>query len=167
MMAASAHRQAAVAPAPVKRVLRLGTGLACLTRACGALLQTGCFSRGQRRLAQTLCLCVLTGAAWAQSPAPAVQAEVEQLFTALQQSRCEFQRNGTWYSAAQASAHLRQKYDYLLQKKLVPTTEAFIERAATQSSMSGKPYQVRCASGGPMASGHWFEQRLSALRRGS
>ena len=164
MMAASAHRQAAVAPAPVKRVLRLGTGLACLTRACGALLQTGCFSRGQRRLAQTLCLCVLTGAAWAQSPAPAVQAEVEQLFTALQQSRCEFQRNGSWYDSAKAAEHLRGKYDYLLKKGWVVTPDDFIARAGTESSMSHKPYQVRCPGQAEQPSATWLQAELKRYR---
>ncbi len=108
---------------------------------------------------------VFVSAAHAQAPSAATQQEIEQLFTTLKQSSCEFQRNGSWYDAAQASDHLRQKYDYLLKKKLVPTAEAFIERAATESSMSGKPYQVRCGQAEPVASKQWFEQALKALRR--
>ena len=107
----------------------------------------------------------LVGTAGAQAPSATVQKEVEQLFAALKQSQCEFQRNGTWYDAAKASEHLQQKYQYLLNKKLVPSTEAFIERAATESSMSGKPYQVRCGQNAPVNSRHWFEQQLKAIRR--
>jgi hypothetical protein len=105
------------------------------------------------------------GTAHAQAPSAAAQQEIEQLFTALQQSQCEFQRNGSWYDAGKATEHLRQKYDYLLKKKLAPTTEAFIERAATQSSLSGKPYQVRCGQAQAVPSKQWFEQQLKALRR--
>ena len=107
----------------------------------------------------------LVGTAGAQAPSATVQKEVEQLFAALKQSQCEFQRNGTWYDAAKASEHLQQKYQYLLNKKLVPSTEAFIERAATESSMSGKPYQVRCGQNAPVNSRQWFEQQLKAIRR--
>ena len=103
--------------------------------------------------------------AHAQPPAAATQKEIEQLFAALQQSQCQFQRNGTWYDAAKATDHLRQKYDYLLKRDLVPSTELFIERAATQSSVSGKPYQVRCGQSAPVTSKQWFDAQLKALRR--
>lgn len=109
----------------------------------------------------------IAGTAGAQAPAPATGQEIGQLFTALEQSGCTFARNGTWYSAAQASEHLQRKYDYLLKKDLVRSTESFIELAATKSSISGKPYQVRCGTTPAVSSQVWFKNQLDALRSGS
>ena len=107
----------------------------------------------------------LTPLAMAQTaPSAQTKAEIEGLFGALKASGCEFQRNGSWYAADKAADHLRQKYDYLLKKNLVPSTEVFIERAASQSSMSGKPYQVRCTGQAEVASKAWFGQQLKRMR---
>jgi hypothetical protein len=97
-------------------------------------------------------------------PPPQAQREIEQLIQALGASGCQFQRNGKWYPAADAQAHLRRKYDYLRKRDLVASAEQFIERAGTESSMSGKPYQVRCAGQAAMSSADWLGARLSAIR---
>ncbi len=47
---------------------------------------------------------------------------------------------------------------------LVQTTEQFIERAASGSSMSGKPYLVKCGNGAPVQSGEWLRTELKDLR---
>lgn len=125
-------------------------------------LPPSCWARRARVLAGAL---AVAGSAWAQAPSAATQQEIEQLFSALQQSNCQFQRNGSWYDAAKAADHLRQKYDYLRKRDLAPTTELFIERAGTQSSASGKPYQVRCGNAAPVPSQQWFGQQLKVLRR--
>ena len=88
------------------------------------------------------------------------------MFSALRESNCEFSRNGSWYNAQKASEHLQRKYDYLLKKKLVTSTESFIELAATKSSMSGKAYQVRCGKAAPVSSQSWFTSKLTGLRGG-
>ncbi len=44
---------------------------------------------------------------------PAARADVDALLTRLQSSGCEFNRNGSWYSGAEAKAHLLKKLDYL------------------------------------------------------
>jgi hypothetical protein len=97
-------------------------------------------------------------------PPPQAQREIEQLIQALGASGCQFQRNGKWYPAADAQAHLRRKYDYLRKRDLVATAEQFIERAGTESSMSGKPYQVRCPGQAAVSSADWLGMRLSAIR---
>lgn len=102
---------------------------------------------------------------FAQVPSTATMREIEQLFTALESSHCEFNRNGSWHDAKKASAHLRRKYDYLLKRDLVGSTETFIERAASQSSFSGKPYTVRCEGHAPIPSKSWFLQKLASLRQ--
>ena len=101
----------------------------------------------------------------AQANTPTTTAvEIDGLFSALLQSDCEFNRNGSWHSAKQASQHLQGKYDYLLKKNLVPNTEAFIERAASQSSMSSKPYLVRCPGQPEVNSKQWFTDQLQKIR---
>ena len=97
-------------------------------------------------------------------PPPQAQREIEQLIHALGASGCQFQRNGKWYPAADAQAHLRRKYDYLRKRDLVASAEQFIERAGTESSMSGKPYLVRCPGRAAVSSADWLGARLSAIR---
>ncbi len=101
--------------------------------------------------------------AFAEPPAQAPR-EIAQLIDALGRSGCQFQRNGTWYSPSEAQAHLRRKYEYLRKRDLVATAEQFIERAGTQSSMSGKPYAVRCPGQAAVPSAQWLGARLSTIR---
>jgi hypothetical protein len=93
-----------------------------------------------------------------------VQAEIDGLLSRLVTSGCEFNRNGTWYSAVEAKSHLQRKLKYLEDRGLVDSAEQFIERAASGSSMSGKPYLVRCGDAAPVTSGAWLRSQLQALR---
>jgi len=95
---------------------------------------------------------------------PPARAEVDALLTRLQSSGCEFNRNGSWYSGTEAKAHLLKKLDYLEGKDLVKTAEQFIEQGASTSSMSGKPYLVRCAGKAPVESGQWLKAELLQVR---
>jgi hypothetical protein len=49
---------------------------------------------------------------------------------------------------------------------MVPDAEAFVQRAATESSMSGKAYQVRCNGSAPTTSGPWLMEELKRYRSG-
>lgn len=98
------------------------------------------------------------------APPPQVSREIEQLIAALGASGCDFQRNGSWYGAAKARAHLRRKYEWLKERDMVASAEQFIERAATQSSMSGRAYQVRCPGKPAVASATWLTTRLQQIR---
>ena len=97
-------------------------------------------------------------------PPPSVQIEVNFLLGYLEGSRCEFYRNGTWHDSIAAQAHLRDKYKYLVARNLVDTTEQFIDRAATESSFSGQPYQVRCNGGAEVPSKQWLHDELARFR---
>lgn len=94
---------------------------------------------------------------------PNAEQEIAHLFTHLKTSGCEFNRNGTWYNAEKAVAHLNQKYEYLLGKKLITTTEDFIQRAASESSMSHKAYVVKCGDK-ETKSAVWFKEALTIFR---
>lgn len=100
----------------------------------------------------------------AAAPPPQAQREIDQLIAALGRSGCEFQRNGRWYPASEAQAHLRRKYDYLLKRDLVDSPEQFIERAGARSSLSGKAYAVRCPGQAVTPSAQWLGTRLSEIR---
>ncbi|HEY0585324.1 MAG TPA: DUF5329 domain-containing protein [Pseudoduganella sp.] len=103
------------------------------------------------------------GAQAAPLPAPA-RAEVDALLTRLQSSGCQFNRNGSWYSGADARTHLQRKLDYLEKKDLVKNTEQFIELGASTSSSSGKPYLVKCGTAAPVESKAWLSAELKAIR---
>lgn len=116
------------------------------------------------RIALALALSLAAITAHAAPLPPAARAEVDALLNRLQTSGCEFNRNGSWYAGTEAKAHLLKKLDYLEGKGMVATAEQFIERGATGSSMSGKPYLVRCAGKAPVESAQWLKTELQAVR---
>jgi hypothetical protein len=95
---------------------------------------------------------------------PAVRAEIAALLDRLQSSGCTFNRNGSWYPGSEAQAHLQRKLQYLEDRNAVSSTEQFIERGASTSSISGKPYLVKCGSAAPVESRIWLGTELKALR---
>lgn len=112
------------------------------------------------------CLLLAVACALHAEPLPAVaRAEVDALLARLQTSGCQFNRNGSWYSAAEARSHLLRKLDYLEGKSLVRNTEQFIELGASKSSASGKPYQVRCGQAAATDSGPWLNSELKVMRQ--
>lgn len=100
----------------------------------------------------------------AAQSAPAVRAEIDQLLTKLQASGCEFNRNGSWYSGAEAKDHLLRKLEYIENKGTLQSTEQFIELAASKSSFSGKAYQVKCGNEPAQESQAWLTKQLGAIR---
>ena len=122
-----------------------------------------------RRTIQGVLLALLlsTSQLYAASLPPAARGEIEGLLSRLAASGCQFKRNGSWHSAEEAQAHLRRKLDYLVDRGTVASTEQFIERAATQSSVSRKPYQVQCNNQAPVASSRWLRSELQVLRAGA
>jgi hypothetical protein len=107
----------------------------------------------------------LTLALVARAEPPAnVQIEVNFLLGYIDGSACEFYRNGTWRDSKAAQEHLRDKYQYLVERNQIKTTEDFIEMAATKSSFSGQPYMVRCNGGATVTSNQWLHDELVRLR---
>ena len=98
-----------------------------------------------------------------QPPASAVD-EISYLLTSLGASGCEFYRNGSWYGAQAAQAHLRYKYARLLAHDRIGTAEDFIDQAATTSSLSGEAYAVRCGQSPAISSSRWLYGLLGRYR---
>ena len=105
--------------------------------------------------------------AQAASLSPVSRIEIESLLLKLKTSGCTFNRNGTWYSSEEAQAHLTRKLNYLVEKDAVASTEQFIEMAASQSSMSGQNYLVKCGSKPSAPSGKWLLTQLQEMRAAS
>lgn len=95
---------------------------------------------------------------------PLAHAEVLTLLSRLEASGCQFNRNGSWYSGAEAKTHLVRKLDYLEGKGMVHSTEQFIELGASTSSSSGKDYQVKCGTAEAQPSAGWLRRQLEQMR---
>jgi Family of unknown function (DUF5329) len=113
-------------------------------------------------------LLVLILAATVMSAPPPVFAanasmdeEIDFLLTSVAESSCVFIRNGKEYTGAAARDHLQMKRER--GGKYFETTEQFIERLASKSSWSGKPYRIRCGETEEDA-GDWFNRVLQTYR---
>jgi hypothetical protein len=115
------------------------------------------------RLATTAIALVWIAAAHA-APTPAAKAEIEYLLSATASSDCRFYRNGTWYDAKAAAAHLRLKYESLTARELIHDTEDFIDKAATKSSLSGRDYAIKCEGIAEVSSRQWLTGLLVSYR---
>jgi hypothetical protein len=98
------------------------------------------------------------------APVAAAQAEINYLLEFVAQSGCDFYRNGSWYEAKKAQAHLRQKSEFLMARGQINTAEDFIEKVATKSSLSGQAYQVRCAGAEAQTTAQWLLSELAHYR---
>ena len=89
------------------------------------------------------------------------EAEITSLIAAVRESDCEFNRNGSLHSAEAAAEHLELKYSR--GKRYADSAEAFIERLASKSSWSGKPYEMIC-DGETQPAGDWLTMALATIR---
>ena len=96
---------------------------------------------------------------------PSAQREITGLLQAVGTSGCHFIRGGTAYSAAEAQEHLSKKYEYMAARDMLASTEDFISKAATRSSMSGEAYAIRCGEAPAQKSDEWMKARLKAMRQ--
>lgn len=87
--------------------------------------------------------------------------EVDYLLQFVADSDCIFVRNGRDHSAAEAADHLRLKYRR--GRRYVSTAEDFINRLASESSWTGRPYTVRCGDSSESSSA-WLHRALASRR---
>ena len=95
-------------------------------------------------------------------PDLAAQAEIDHLLEFVGASSCTFVRNGTPGTGAAAREHLAGKYRFA--KSQISTADEFIKNLATQSSMSGEPYLIRCGKNDQPA-GAWLAEELRRYRK--
>jgi hypothetical protein len=89
------------------------------------------------------------------------EREIDYLLTFVENSGCIFVRNDTEHDAADAADHLRLKYSR--GRRYVNSAEQFIDRLASESSWSGKPYTVTC-DGRTETAGAWLHRALADYR---
>jgi len=102
----------------------------------------------------------------AANPGPAQTAyeatRIEALVTGVEKAHgLVFIRNGSEHDGAAAAAHLRMKWKQAGSR--VRTAEDFIRVCATESSMSGKKYQIRFADGRLVNSADYFNAQLRRM----
>lgn len=113
--------------------------------------------------ALTLMMCLLPSGVRADDDAAA--AEIDYLLRSIGSSGCAFVRNGKRHDSGEAEDHLRMKYRKA--KRYASTSEKFIDRLASKSSLSRKPYFIECEGDERIASGEWLVQLLIEYRAGS
>jgi len=109
-------------------------------------------------LAAILALCI------GYHPCPAhagMQSGIDHLLQAIETSGCSFTRNGNVHDGQAAGEHIRRKFAHT--KRRIKSAEDFIRYAATQSSLSGRPYQVTC-DGIEMPTAEWLTEELARFR---
>ena len=117
-----------------------------------------------RLLLGLLCACGLAAAGPSASAEPdeAAQAEIAALLSAVGSSGCSFIRNDEPGTASAARAHLERKYRYA--RKKLDSAEDFIERIASKSSRSGRPYLVECPGKPRQQTREWLFEHLVEIR---
>ena len=108
-----------------------------------------------------LSLCFVLGAP-ALADEATMNAEIDYLLDTVAASDCTFIRNGKEHGPEAARDHLSLKRRK--GKKYFSTTEEFIERLASSSSWTGKPYRIRCGDGEAQLAKTWFNGVLQEYR---
>lgn len=95
------------------------------------------------------------------SVAHATETEIEQLLQFVGSSGCGFERNGSLHAPDEAEAHLRRKL--AAAKGRIKDADTFIDRVASKSSWTGRPYRVTCADQELLAR-DWLYSELRRIR---
>lgn len=96
------------------------------------------------------------------SLADTMNDEIDYLIEEVGKSGCTFIRNGKYYAGRRARAHLQSKRR--LNGHLIDSTEEFIEKIASKSVTSGKPYLIHCKGQDAQTAGEWFSALLAEYR---
>jgi len=99
----------------------------------------------------------------ASAKAPMTETQkIEALIDSVQHAKgAVFIRNGSEYSADQAVHHLRMKWDSAGSR--IKTAQDFIKYCASESSFSGKKYQIRFPDGKVENSEDFFNEQLKKM----
>ena len=92
-----------------------------------------------------------------------MDAEIDHLLVTVETSDCIFIRNGREHSASVAKDHLALKRRR--GKRFYDNADEFIDRIASKSSWSGKPYAIRCEDGVAESAESWFSRVLAEYRQ--
>ena len=106
-----------------------------------------------------LCLLAFTTPTFATQTQ--AETEIKHLLDFIAASGCTFIKNGSEHPAPEARSHMEMKYDY--GKGKITRAEEFIEHVASKSSLTGRPYLVRC-EGREFPTSQWLTADLERYR---
>ena len=119
-------------------------------------------------MSRVLAVALLSLAALARAgdPSPIEHSRIEYLLAVVASLHdAQFIRNGKAYDNQAAANHLRTKLRAAGPR--VKTAEDFIRYCASESSISGKPYEIRFADGRVSLSADFLRQKLLEFDAGS
>ncbi|MHC4136165.1 MAG: DUF5329 family protein [Planctomycetota bacterium] len=91
------------------------------------------------------------------------RSRIEALIAAVESVDVTFLRNDAEHDAVAAAAHLRRKWRHAGDRDL--TAEEFIDKIASASSTTGRPYRIRERDGSVRDARDWLRERLAAQDR--
>ena len=92
-----------------------------------------------------------------------IESAIQFLLKHVADSGLTFIRNSDRHDAFDAAEHMNSKYEYFRDK--IKTPEDFIERCASKSLLSGKPYLVVLENGEEVRTDEWLLRALTNYRR--
>jgi hypothetical protein len=117
-----------------------------------------------RSILGTLSLLLLVLAGTAGEPTAAEKQKIERLIQHVESLKnAVFVRNGKAYDAPTAARFLRGKWKASADE--VKTARDFIEKIATASSTTGRPYHIRFKDGTEQKSGEYLRSVLKKLSK--
>jgi hypothetical protein len=91
------------------------------------------------------------------------RSRIEALIAAVESANVVFLRNDAEHDAAAAADHLRRKWKHAGAREL--TAEEFVDKIASRSSTTGRPYRIRERDGSVVNARDWLLERLAAQSR--
>ncbi|MEX2560451.1 MAG: DUF5329 family protein, partial [Pirellulales bacterium] len=108
---------------------------------------------------------VLVGDDWAelevQSSSSEPLSRIERLLARIAEADVKFVREGKEYTGREAADHLRRKLAAAGPR--IEDVEDFIEKIASRSSTTGKPYHIKLADGPMVEAQQWLEEQLELM----
>ncbi|VTU15961.1 DUF5329 family protein [Variovorax sp. RA8] len=120
----------------------------------------------RRRCLRIAALCLLAAMAPLAAATPSEQEHklIMALIARVQgMTTMKFLRNNEAHNAAEAAEHMQAKYKHF--RNEIVTAEDFIERCASRSEVTGKPYMVTLADGKALEARGFLMQELHAMRQ--
>ncbi len=93
-----------------------------------------------------------------------IESAIQFLLKHVADSGLIFIRNSDKHDATDAAEPMNSKYEYFRDK--IKTPEDFIQRCASKSLMSGKPYLVVLENGEEVRTDDWLLRALASYRHG-
>ncbi|MSR31289.1 MAG: hypothetical protein EXR99_07275 [Gemmataceae bacterium] len=115
-------------------------------------------------MAMLLSLLAFLGSAVEEGLPPEEKKKIEALIEVVEKlPGAKMLRNGAEYDAKTAGRFLRGKWDS--SKKQIKSVQDFLDKAATVSSTSGKPYEILFGNGKKVTAKEFFLEELERLKK--